>query len=99
MRGLGTESDARVQGRSRRSRQAGLDAPRRARLTWAAARADVGGSPARDREAQELASGSQRQDRRSKAKEESSRRASAPCTSAEANRRDNVVDVGEVGVR
>ena len=68
-------------------------------LARPAARADVGSAPARDGEAQELAARPQRQDRRGQAQEEPARRAPAPRPGAEAHRRDDVVDVREVGVR
>ena len=96
---LGSEGDARDQGRPRRPRQAGAHAPGRAQLARPAARADVGAAPARDRKAQELAPRPERQDRRSEAQEESAHRAPAPRAGAEAHRRNDVVAVREVGVR
>ena len=52
-----------------------------------------------DGEAQELAPRPERQDRRGEAQEEPARRPPAPRAGAEAHRRNDVVDVREVGVR
>ena len=60
---------------------------------------DMADASRRNREAQERAPRPQRQDRRGEAEEESAHRASASRTGAEADCRDHVVALGEVGVR
>ena len=61
--------------------------------------ADVGGAPARDGEAQELAARPERQDRGGEAQEEPAPRPAAPRAGAAAHRRDDVVAVREERVR
>src|SRR5690242_11079287 len=96
---MGKARHARAAGRARGSRQAGARSAERVYVAWSAAGADLGSAPARDGKAQELAPRSERQDRGSEAKEESARRPAAPRAGAEAYRRDDVVALGEVGVR
>src|SRR5690349_5960041 len=62
-------------------------------------RGDLGAAPPRDREAEEPAARSQRQDRGGEAQEESTHRPSASRAGAAAHRRDDVVALREERIR
>src|SRR5258708_5844955 len=84
---------------ARRPRQAGAAPPRRASLARATVRADLGHAAHRVREAQELASRSERQDRRGEAQEEPPHRPPAPRSGPGAHSADDVLPLREERLR